>query len=104
MPKFYGNIGFIKTEETSPGVWTEQIIEKKYYFDVMKNNIKWSSSEQLNDDLTISNQFSILADSFLYENIGYIRYIEFLNSKWKISNIDIQYPRLILSTGGLYNA
>lgn len=103
MPKFYGNIGFSKTEEESPGVWVEKLIERKYYFEVLKNTVRWTTTEQLNDNLVINNQFSIIADSFVYENIGVIRYIEFLNSKWKITNIDIQYPRLILTIGGVYN-
>lgn len=104
MAKYYGLIGYSKTEETSPGVWRERIIERSYYGDVTRNTIQWStSSESTNDNLNISNQFSIVADNFAIENFYYMRYIEFMGAKWKITNVDIQPPRLILTVGGLYN-
>jgi hypothetical protein len=31
-------------------------------------------------------------------------YVEFMGTKWKITNVEVQYPRLILSVGGVYNA
>lgn len=103
MGKIITKIGFSITSETAPGVWTEQIVERKYSGDILKNIRKWSSSENLNDNLTINNQFSIIADSFIKNNIGSMRYIIFGGTKWSVSNIDIQYPRLILTTGGIYN-
>lgn len=103
MSKFFGTIGFVKTEERSPGIHVETPIERQYYGDVVKNVRRWSSTEHLNDDLTINNQFSIVADKFAHENLGAIRYIKFLGIKWKVDSVDIQYPRLILTTGGEYN-
>jgi hypothetical protein len=32
-----------------------------------------------------------------------MRYVEFMGTKWKITNIEVQYPRLTLSIGGEYN-
>lgn len=104
MTKFYGMIGYSITEETSPGVWEEKIVRKPYKGDVLKNYVQWNNSEHLNDDLNINNSISIVADSFAYENIGGIRFVEWMGSCWKVTSVDLsQRPRLILSIGGVYN-
>lgn len=100
--RYYGNIGYAVTEETVPGIWDEKIYEKAYYGDVTRNSLGWQSGEYLNDNLTISNQISILADAYAYDNCHLIRYVEFMKHKWKVSNIEIQRPRIILTLGGEY--
>ena len=59
MAKFYGPIGFAELVETSPGVWKEQITEHNYYVDVLDNNRRLESSGNVNDNVVISNRFSI---------------------------------------------
>lgn len=103
MSKFAGNIGFSVTAETAPGVWEETITEKRYYGDVTRNHRKTQDGQGVNDNITFSNQISILADPYIYKNIGYIRYIELWGSKWKVNDVEINYPRLTLNVGGLYN-
>lgn len=103
MAKFFGKIGYAETIETTPGVWEEKITEREYFGDLIRNTRSLQSGEQLNDDINISNEISIVADPFAYENFHSMRYVEFMNAKWKVSSVDVQYPRLILSVGGLYN-
>jgi hypothetical protein len=103
MAKFYGTIGFAETEETKPGVWKEQIVERKYYGDLNRNNRRLQTADKLNDDITISNEISIVADPYANNHFHSIRYVEFQGARWKVSNIDVQFPRLILTLGGLYN-
>lgn len=103
MAKFSGNIGYAELVETTPGVWEEQITERKHYGDVIRNTRKLQSADQLNDNINISNEISIVADLYANKNFYAMRYVEFMGAKWKISNVDVQYPRLILSIGGLYN-
>ena len=104
MAKWFGKIGFATTVETTPGVWEEQIVPREYYGDVVRNTRRLqSSSEKLNDDINISNQLSIVADPYANENFHAIRYAEFMGAKWKISSVEVQYPRLILELGGVYN-
>lgn len=104
MSKYFGAIGYAKTIETAPGVWEETIIEKKYKGDVLRNTRRYESADKLNDNININNQISILADSYAFENFFSMRYIEWFGSKWKITNIEIQRPRLLLTIGGIYNA
>ena len=103
MAKFYGIIGFVETVETSPGVWEESATERNYSGDVIKDSKHWQAGENLNDNLTINNKISIIADPFAYENLPMIRYVKWMGVSWKITNIDVERPRLILSIGGVYN-
>lgn len=103
MPKFYGPIGYAETKETAPGVWTEVITERYYYGDVIRNTRRLQTSDKVNDDINVSNEISIVADPFANGNFHAMRYVGFMGAKWKISNVEVQYPRLILSIGGLYN-
>ena len=103
MPKFYGAVGYAKTVETSPGVSVEQITERNYYGDVIRNTRRLQSADKVNDNINISNEISIVADPYANDHFYAIRYVVFQGAKWKVSNVDVQYPRLILSLGGLYN-
>lgn len=103
MAKFYGIIGFAVSEETRPGVWTELVKERTYRGDLTRTASRREGTETLNDNVNITNQISIVADPFAYEHFSAIRYIKFLGAYWKVTNIDISYPRLNLTVGGVYN-
>lgn len=103
MAKFYGIIGYAETVETEPGIWEEQIVERPYYGDVIRNIRNLQNSGGVNDDINITNEISIVADPYANQNFHTMRYVEFMGTKWKISRVDVQYPRLNLSIGGVYN-
>lgn len=103
MAKFFGAIGYFVTKETSPGVWEEDITERSYYGDLVRNVRKTQSSDGLNDDINVANEISIVADPFANENFHSMRYVHFMGAKWKIMSVEVQYPRLILTIGGVYN-
>lgn len=104
MAKFYGMIGYADTKETKPDVWEAQLTERPYYGDLVRNTRRFQSTENLNDDLTVANEISIVADPFANQNFHLMRYITFMGTKWRITNVEVQYPRLILTIGGVYNA
>lgn len=103
MAKWYGVIGFAKTVETEPGLWVEQINERSYAGDLLSNNRRLQSSDSVNDNINVSNQISIVTDPYADQNFYAIRYVEFRGTKWKVTNAEVQFPRLILSLGGVYN-
>ena len=103
MAKWFGKIGYAETVETAPGVWVEHIVEREYYGDLNKNNRRLQSTDQLNDNINISNELSIISDPYAMENFHAMRYAEFMGAKWKISDVEVLYPRLRLTLGGLYN-
>jgi hypothetical protein len=104
MPKFYGKIGFANMVETTPGVWEEMVIERNYYGEVVRNTRKLVASNHLNDNISINNEISIVADPYAKQNFHSMRYVEFLGTTWEVTSVEVQYPRLILSLGGVYNA
>ena len=103
MAKFYGVIGYAVTKETAPGVWTEEIAEQSYYGDLPRNMRRLQDSGDLNDDINVANEISIVADPYANANFHSMRYVAFMGAKWKISKVEVQYPRLILTLGGVYN-
>jgi hypothetical protein len=104
MSKWFGKIGFtLPTQEVEPGVWDSHVEEREYYGDMTSNRWKRQSSGEINDNLSLANVLSILADPFALENHSYIAYVEILGSKWKVSDVELQYPRMILSIGGVWN-
>lgn len=103
MAKWFGKIGFAETAETKPGVWEDRITEREYFGDLNRNTRRLQTTDQLNDDIDISNEISIVSDPYANENFHAMRYAEFMNAKWKITSVEVQYPRLVLSLGGLWN-
>lgn len=103
MGKFCGKVGYVETVETSPGVHTEQVTERMYFGDVNRLSGRFQTTDQVNDDITIANEISIVADPFAYANFNSLRYVEYMGTLWKITNVEVKYPRLILTVGGVYN-
>ena len=103
MAKFYGNIGYATTVETDPGCWEETIVERPYYGDLIRLSSRYQSAGGVNDDINLSNSISIIADPYANENFQHMKYVVFMGAKWKITNVDIQYPRIHLTVGGVYN-
>jgi len=103
MARFCGVVGFAVTNETVPGVWVEEIVERTYYGDVTRNMSKVQTSSYLNDNLNISNEINIVADPYANENFHAIRYVTWMGTKWKVTNVEVKYPRLVLQVGGEYN-
>ena len=107
MARFHGEIGFLRTveedPENRPGIWVEKLTKRKYYGDVFSNSRRWDQNGNLNDNLTINNRISIVADSFVKENLGAMKYVRWQGVNWKITNAEIQYPRIILTIGGEYH-
>lgn len=104
MAKFSGTIGFIKNVEERPGVWKPQKTERKYRGDLIRNTRSLQSTDQVNDNINIANEISIVADPYANENFHAMRYVEFMGAKWKVTSVDAsQRPRLKLTLGGVYN-
>ena len=102
MAKWFGKIGYAETVETPPGVWKEKINVRDYYGDLTRNTRRLQSADKVNDDLNISNELSIVSDPYAINNFHSMRYAEFMGAKWKINTVEVSYPRLILTLGGVY--
>lgn len=103
MAKYYGQVGYAYDVTTSPGVVEEHITERSYYGDVVRNVRKLESGESVNDNVQINNSISIVADPYAYEHFFAIRYVSWMGVLWKVTNVEVQRPRLLLTIGGVYN-
>lgn len=105
MAKFFGKIGYGETEESPPGsgVWVNKIVEKEYYGDVIRNTRKTQEGEHLNNDLTVQNSISIVADAYANNHFFAIIYISWAGVLWHVSDVVVESPRLMLRLGGVYN-
>jgi hypothetical protein len=103
MAKFFGRVGYGETAEEEPGVWVDQIVERSYYGDVIRNARNLQQGENLNPDLSVQNSISIVADAYANDHFFAIRYIEWAGALWTVSSVEVQSPRLLLRLGEVYN-
>lgn len=103
MSKFSGSVGYVATVETKPGVWDDSVIERHYTGDLIRNTNRVQTTDKVNDDITISNEISIVADPYANQNFQSMRYVIVKGAKWKITSVEVSFPRLILTIGGVYN-
>lgn len=103
MAKFYGAVGYGISTETSPGVWEDVITEKNYRGEIVRNTRTLLTGDKVNDDISVNNSISIVADAYANENFFAIRYVRWAGACWTVSEVTVESPRLILRLGGVYN-
>lgn len=101
--KFYGPVGFIGIVEKRPGVKTTEPVERMYSGDVLRRSLRSEHGESVNDSVVASQQVSIVADPYARNHAGTIKYVKWMGAAWKVTEVSVQYPRLILTLGGAYN-
>lgn len=97
-------IGFEIQGPLIDGVSKPEIVEKKYKGDVLRNIYRWASAQDsTNDNISLNNSVSVIADDFALGNLGNMKYIIWRGSKWKIYSFEENRPRIIIFMGGVYN-
>lgn len=103
MARFFGPVGFGEQQETAPGVYSEVITELRYYGDVVRDARRLSEAEKLNKDISVTNSISIIADAHANEKYFAIRFVEWGGVAWTVTEVEVQFPRLILRLGEVWN-
>lgn len=103
MARFHGQIGYSIPYEAEPGIFKDQMVEKPYFGTVTQHTRRWEKGEGLNDDLTLENRLSILADDYAYQHCSGIKYVRWMNACWKVTSMKVERPRILLSLGGVWN-
>ena len=104
MAKWFGKIGFAESKNVGDGVWKQTIIEREYYGELIRNtkNIQ-TVSDKISDDINIANELNIVSDPYANQNFHSIKYVNFMSTNWKVKSVEVKYPKLILTLGGVYN-
>lgn len=102
MNKWYGKIGYATLVETAPDVWTEQITEVMTPGNIQQLSRRLQDASQVNPNVVITNALSILADPYAMKHFQDIRYAEVWGTKWRVNNVEVQQPRLLLHLGDRY--
>jgi hypothetical protein len=105
MARFFGVVGYGDSVESpdESGVWVDTVIEYSYFGDVIRNYRKLNGVETLNDDISVSNSISIVADEYAIDHFFKIKYVEWMGVLWTVSTVEVRSPRLILNLGSVYN-
>ena len=103
MARYYGKIGFATQQEVRPSVYVPSIEERYYSGDLYKNYAKQKQADSIVDDFTIANDISIVADPYALNHFSSMKYVEFMGALWEVQNVMVEYPRLRISFGGVYN-
>lgn len=103
MARYCGKIGFSISKETAPGIHEDDITERTYYGDVVRDLRKENRTDKVVRDVTISNSFSVVADPFAFENFQFIKYLKYMGIAWNVESVEVQYPRLLISVGGIWH-
>lgn len=103
---YYGRIGYVSTSQDPdhPTTWNESVSWRYYPGELSALSHRWmNSAEDSNSNINITNKLSIIADPYMCQNASAIRYVELMGSAWYVDSIQIEYPRIILSVGGVAN-
>ena len=103
MAKYCGMIGYAGLVEIEPGIWEDGITEREAIGDMLSNYRSLENSGDINDNINIANKISIVAEPYAINNFHSMRYATYMGAKWKIKNVEVNHPRLILTLGGVYN-
>jgi hypothetical protein len=105
MARFFDVVGYGDAieEPSGSGVWVDDITEVSYYGDIIRNTKKSDVGEGVNDNITVNNSISIVADDFANENFLKIKYVRWSGVLWTVTSVEVKSPRLILSLGSVYN-
>lgn len=103
MARFYGKVGYVNSIKKSAGVYENQPEEHYYYGDIINISKRWQTNENLNDDIRLEQTISIMADAYAWENYFKIRYVIIDGVAWRVTNVQVVRPRLMLYIGGIYN-
>lgn len=103
MSKWFGKIGYCETVEEEPSVYVEKIVERDCYGDLLRNTRRLVSTDKVNDDMTLANTLSVIADPYLQQHFCDIRYVTLYGGKWKVTDATANYPRIELTLGGLWH-
>jgi len=105
MARFHGPVGYGSSIESPPdsGIWVDEIEQFSYFGDVLQNTRKLDDGQGLNDDISVTNRISIVANEYAFQHFFKIKYVGWMGTLWTVTSVEVRSPRLILTLGSVYN-
>jgi hypothetical protein len=103
MARFFGEVGYGRSVESKPGVWVDEMTEYSYSGDVIRNARNLEVGDRVNNDISVSNSISVVADEYAFEHFFNIKYVRWAGVLWTVTSVEVRSPRLILTLGSVYN-
>lgn len=103
MSRFYGKVGYANTGSLVGDEFVPTITERDYSGRYLNLTSASMDDEKVNSEIRLQARISILADAYALGNFQYIKYVEEDGVVWEVTSVELKRPRLILSTGGVYN-
>lgn len=102
--RFFGEVGFSEgTVETEPGIWEERIVETQLFGEVVQHVTQIRNGDVINSDISVSSSIRVVADAYANDHISAVRYVKWAGTRWEVTEVVPQSPRLLLRLGGVYN-
>ena len=103
MSKAFLRVGYARSAETDTSVYSDEIEkEGEYTADLIRNSRSINNGDKINDEINIANRFSFIADPYAFSHFLNIRYVIYMGTAWRVTDVEVEYPRLIISVGGVY--
>ena len=93
----------VKTQAWAASVYSEIVTERDCYGDLTRNMRRNQSGDKVNDDISLANTLSVIADPYVQEHFCNLRYVTLYGGKWKVTDASVEYPRIVLTLGGLWH-
>lgn len=95
--------GYAKQEEVEPGIFEDVITERRIRGDLLGDVQRRNAAITINDEITITNRLSVIADKYINDNMNALVYVKLDGVYWKVSSIENQRPRLLIYFGGMWH-
>ena len=104
MARYYGKVGYAVQKEIRPSVWEDVITERLYFGETVDRSFRFQNPvDQISNNLMLNTDFDIIADDFAIDHFSNIRYIVYGGTRWCITSVSYDKPRIHLKVGGVYN-
>ena len=100
--KWFGEIGYFVESENVDGIVEDHYLVQQYYGDIIKNYKSNTSENAVNENFELNNRISVVADPYLISHFHKIAWISFMDARFKVHSVELQYPRLIVNLGGVF--
>ena len=77
-------------------------VEREYSGETFQYGNKVQPGVSENDDIVVTDRISILSDPYAREHFHTIKYVVWMGTPWNVTSVSVEFPRLILTLGGVY--